>query len=171
MYNINTVDPAHKEAYEKMTTLLQVFMNRQIQLKELNRGQTDPKKQSEYCIERDLNKETINWIQWIRYHLWGNDDATIDIKCPGIRWTLRGYKSYWRLNDWFIGTLGVEQDRIKIVPYDGSRQMHELNIVLTLLDKIKENKKSVFELVDDDNIDSITLKHEIDRMMEKLYSS
>lgn len=179
MYKLDKLDKAHREAYDKITGLLQVFMDRQRQIRELKKQCKTGGEQGKYQQEQILNSQIIKWIQWIRYHLWGNDDATINIKCKEVSWKtnigpggilyggIMVLNNFWYVNDWIINTLNIPEDKINIVPYDKSRQVKEKDVVLLLIESIREKKHSIFDMLDDDN-GSVTLEYEINRMLSKI---
>ena len=169
MYNISTLDKEHYEAYQRITDLLQAFMGRQNYLRKSREAET----------EKARNKGLIRLLQFIRYHLQGCDDVSIEQKCPNWRWdAFIGRLVYVEISvsNWVINKFEIQEDPDKYYIKVGIQgDMNKYSIVSGeyLLDRIFEiiqpkPSYSLFDLIDP-AAGSVTLQHEIDRMKQKLH--
>ena len=100
MYDISTLDSVHRGAYDKVTDLLQQFMDRQWDLhKMLKQNNINKDSQIRTQNERKYNKEVIKYLQLIRYILQGHEERDLINKCPWWGWT--------RLSSHFVRSITV----------------------------------------------------------------
>ena len=147
-YNLRLIDSQHKEAYDKCVLLLKTFRDEEQRLYKNRSSQ----------IECDRIDKIIAIIQWIKYHLIGNDDSTIDIKCPNFKYLYWKYDDI-RISPFVCNTLGIDVIE-NYVTYKF--------VVEAILDKIIPVKSTSIFAIEDNTQDSITLAYEINRIREKI---
>ena len=151
-YNLTSLDPQHEEAYRKCTDLLQKFMARQWKIN----------REDGHDAEKRVNRQIISFIQWVKYHLQGNDDATIEIKCPNV------CPRFWggnlrKIISMYHTPFGCEV--LGIDPKDiGNNGSEVVDAILKYI--LPERSNSIFAM--DDNVqESITLRTEVERIRRK----
>ena len=161
MYNPKTLDPQYKEALDNATELLQKFIDRQCYLRKLVK---EKGRSAEIIGEQYVNIGIIPFIQWVRYHFWGNDDTTIINKTNITRWTFTAnaeYSSYYiHQSPFACDALGFDRNTFKVSATEIVEAI--LNII------IPKREHSIFA-VDDQITESINLKYELDRIKSKIY--
>lgn len=160
MYNISTLDKEHREAYQRITDLLQTFMGRQNYLRKSREAET----------EKTRNKGLIRLLQFIRYHLQGCDDVSIDQKCPGWKWDLFIGRLFYvaiTVSDWALNKFGIQEEIQGDT--DECSVVSGLCIIKHLFEIIQPKPSySIFDLINPET-GSVTLQHEINRMKQKLH--
>lgn len=148
-YDLDIIDSEHREAYDNCTSLLQEFMDRQHYIHELQKRRVFG-----YEAEKRTNAMIIKLLQWVRYHLMGNDDASIWNKC--------------HLNQWFFkyDSICVESDfaceKLEIIDKLQRYKYYEI-VEMIFLKILPEHETSIFAMKD--HIEqSITLEKEVERM-------
>lgn len=158
MYNPKTLDPIHKEALDHATELLQVFMERQENLRKWR------KQTSEWNYERNNNALIITCIQWIRYFLWGNSPEVVRIKTKSLnRWSWNNTTDGPVIFPWAEDTLKIDATELNqygCMPYKKIVN-HLLNII------IPKRTGGLFGLIDGD-YGSITLEDCVRKMKEEM---
>jgi len=160
-YDLKHLDPQHEEVYRKCTDLLQMFIDRQCQLRKLIRenGLTE-----NVTYEQSCNAIVINFIQWVRYHLWGNDDETIENKTHITPWTfhesvLYPRQYYFKDSPFIYNILGIDST---------IDSMSAREIVEVILKIITPHRETSIFAIDEHINESITLKTELDRIKKKI---
>lgn len=177
MYNLNNIDPEHKEALNNVNDLLKEFLEYQFRLKQ-QRRLLFKQSQDALCISSEVNISSeinsnaniIGCIQWIKYHLWGNTDEDIRKKTPGnISVALSGY--FFNENC-TITLYPFIQDKLQIdIPegYLGFPLITFKCAIEKLIDLFIPNKTySIFDIYNDSSKGSIVLQNEKERMLNKL---
>lgn len=98
-YDLKSLDKQHYEAYRKCTDLLQMFMNHQHQLRKHEKESKNHQTFFNTNWELKENQKIINLIQWVRYHLMGNDDYQIVQKTHITSWVFASDYNYYTLFD------------------------------------------------------------------------
>ena len=154
-YNLTLLDSQHREAYDKCTSLLQSFMERQWKINGLYSCT------SKDIEEKAVNKQIISFIQWVRYHLIGNDETAIIQKTNINRWSFLSDSGliYIFHSRFACDILRIEwEDRLIISP---------VKLIESILENIlpKRSSNSIFSM-NENIIDSITLQNEVNRIRE-----
>ena len=168
MYNLNNLDPIHKEALDNVTGLLQSFMERQEKLRLMLKGKIPLEKcetGGHALSEKTNNAIIINYIQWVRYFLWGNSPEEVRIKTQNVinRWV-------WNAGDAGPGIFPWTQEALKINDSQLTQYGHLPHRVLVhqILDLcIPPRPRGLFGLVDGD-YGSITLDNTIESMKKEM---
>ena len=175
MYNLKNLDPQHREALDKITELLQSFMERQEMLRLMISG----KQPLEKCesigqaqSERTNNRTIINFIQWVRFFIMGNSPEEVSIKTNNSinRWTWSPlFYNTISIYPWTEETLMIKVDQQveHKVLYKSISPRSLVQYVLNLC--TPEKPHGLFGLMDG-NYGSITLDNAIEsikRQMEK----
>jgi hypothetical protein len=153
-YDLKSLDKQHYGAYRKCTDLLQLFMDHQCQL----RKHEKESKNHQYAIffntnsELKENQKIINLIQWVRYHLMGNDDYQIAQKTHITSWVFASDYNYYTLFDFAQNIFKIDAG------YATSK-----GIVGLILEYISQ--KQSHSIFDDDLAEqSMTLQKELNRI-------
>ena len=172
MYDLNSLDSHHKEALDRATNLLQIFMERQEKLRHMINGkipfdESEPKWREGWgaTAERNNNSLIITCIQWIRYHLWGNTKEEVAIKT--------GNRLYWWCWDnsasgpgvapWAREVLGIDDCVLDDYGYTTYRKlMHRLLDIV-----IPKRTGGLFGMLDGD-YGSITLEECVGKMRKEM---
>ena len=160
-------DPEFEEALEKCTELLQKFINRQQQLRLMIEGKIPREDDvAKLTTEKLSNSVIINYIQWVRYHLWGNSDEVIDMKTDNLvkRW-MWIYGSL-QLSLWSVEALGIEDQVMKMNQNMFVWPEVLIECIIKLISPQRSN--SIFGGLMNGNYGSINLEHEIGRMRDKM---
>ncbi len=160
-YDLKHLDIQHEGVYRKCTDLLQAFMDRQCQLRKLIK---ENGRLENVIYEQNCNAEVISFIQWVRYHLWGNDDKTIEIKTHITHWTFRESASYpgsyhIKHSPFACNILGIDST----IDWISARE-----IVEAILEIITPHRETSIFAIDEHITNSITLKTELDRIKKKI---
>ena len=177
MYNLKNLDPQHREALDKITEILQSFMDRQEMLPLMISG----KQPLERCesigqaqSERTNNRIIINFIQWVRYFIMGNSPEEVGIKTNHSinRWTWHPlYHNTISIYPWAEETLMIKDDQlvecksISPVRYISISPRSLVQYVLNLCTPKKP--RGLFGLMDG-NYGSITLDNAIELMKREM---
>lgn len=142
------------EAYKNVTELLQSFLNRQQSIKK------DP---DVLFDERGENSKIIHYIQWVRYHFWGNSDSTIEHKTNITK------RAFQNKTAWFTTMLPLNEFARKELnttkEFVTSTELIEL-----ILDKILPKQSHSNSIFATDLIErSISLQNEVNRMKQKIH--
>lgn len=175
LYNLKNLDPIHKEALDNVTELLQAFMERQGKLRQMIKGKIPFQ---EYANVGDVKSEIahnsiiINFIQWVRYFMWGNSPEEVGIKIKNInRWTWVASETTSSLAgeagpvifQWAKETLKIDDSqltRYECLPYKA--------VVHQILDLcVPPRPGGLFGLMDG-NYGSITLDNAIELMKKEM---
>ena len=166
MYNLKNLDPIHKEALDNVTELLQMFMERQEKLRQMLKGkipfekcETDGHAQS----ERTNNAIIINYIQWVRYFMWGNSPEEAYIKTKNITRWIWGVNTGPHIYPWTKETLKIEDNQL--TQYGALRYNDLVHQILDLC--VPVQSKGLFELMNE-NYGSITLDNAIELMKKEM---
>lgn len=151
-YDLNLLDPQHKEAYRKCTDLLQVFIDRQCWL----RKEKKKDYHTEYDSEKKTNAIVISIIQWVRYHLMGNDDVSIWNKCHINQWFFRNSGTLLYYSQFACEKLNLDPGNDHETKY--------IEICEAVLKHILPDRSNSIFATDDNIQESITLKTEVERI-------
>ena len=168
MYNLDNLDPYHKEALDRATNLLQTFMERQEKLRQMINGKIhfdDFGPVWSATSERNNNALIITCIQWIRYYLWGNTKEEVAIKT--------GNRLYWWCWDnstsgpgvapWAREVLEIDKGMLDGYGYTTYRKlMHRLLDIV-----IPKRTGGLFGMLDGD-YGSITLEECVRKMRKEM---
>ena len=171
MYNLNNIDPEHKEALNKANDLLKEFLEYQFHLKQQKRLlQKQFQDASFLSSEISSNADIIGCIQWIKYHLWGNTDNDINKKTPTD--VIVSMSGYFFNEMRTIALWPFIQDKLQIDIPEGYLGVPHITFrcaIEKLIDLIIPTKTySIFDIYDDSSKGSIVLQHEKERMIKKL---
>ena len=169
MYNLKNLDPQHRETLDKITELLQSFMERQERLRLMISG----KQPLERCesigqaqSERTNNRIIINFIQWVRYFIMGNSPEEVGIKTNHTinRWTWHPlYHNTISIYPWAEKTLMIKDDQLAECKFISPKSL--VQCVLNLC--TPEKPHGLFGLMDG-NYGSITLDNAIELMKSEM---
>lgn len=167
MYNLKNLDPIHKEALDNVTGLLQAFMERQEKLRQMFKGkillekcETGGHAQS----ERINNAIIINFIQWVRYFMWGNSPEEVGIKIKNInRWIWVAGDAEPHIYPWTKEILKIDDSQL--TRYGTIRYKDLVYQILDLC--VPSRPKGLFGLMDGD-YGSITLDNTIEVMKKEM---
>lgn len=165
MYNLKNLDPIHKEALDNVTRLLQSFIERQEKLRQMIKGKIPLEKcetGGQVQSEKTNNAIIINYIQWVRYFMWGNSPKEVRIKTQNVinHW---GWSPNPTIFQWTKETLKIDDSQLaqyRCLPYKA--------IVHQILDLcVPPRPRGLFGLVDG-NYGSITLDNVIEVMKKEM---
>ena len=161
MYNLKNLDPMHKEVLDNATELLQAFIDRQHQLRKLIK---ENGRSENVTYEQNYNANVISFVQWVRYHLWGNDDKTIENKTQITPWKFHASVlcpgSYCiKRSPFACNILGIDS------PIDSITAREIVEAILKIITPHRET--SIFA-IDEHVTGSIILETELDRIKKKI---
>lgn len=168
MYNLKNLDSIHKEALDNVTGLLQAFMERQEKLRQMLKGKIPLEKcetGGHAQSEKTNNAIIINYIQWVRYFMWGNSPEEVRIKTQNVinRWVWTAGDAGPVIFPWTKETLKIDDSQLTqygYLPYKA--------VVHQILDLcVPARPKGLFGLVDG-NYGSITLDNIIEAMKKEM---
>ena len=158
IYNPKTLDPIHKEALNHTTELLQVFMERQEELRQLS------KQASEWNYERNSNVLIITCIRWIRYFLWGNSPEVVRIKTKSLnRWCWNNTISGPKISPWVADVLKIDKDELDYYGFITYKKL--INHLIDII--IPKRTDGLFGLMDGD-YGSVTLEDCVRNMKKEM---
>jgi hypothetical protein len=167
MYNLKNLDPIHKEALDNATGLLKMFMERQEKIRQMLKGKIPLEKcetGGHAQSERTNNAIIIDFIQWIRYFMWGNSPEEVGIKVKNInRWVWTANTSGPHIYPWTKETLKIEDDQL--TQYGALQYKDLIHQILDLC--VPARPKGLFGLIDG-NYGSITLDNAIEEMKKEM---
>lgn len=165
MRETKSSDPEFEEALRKCTELLQKFINRQQQLRLMIKEKIPNEKDTaELVAEKLSNSIIISYIQWIRYHFWGNSDNVIDTKTNNIVKNWRWIYGELQLYSFEIETLEIEKENLREGQFIWPKDLIEC--IIKLISPQRSN--SIFGGLMNGDYGSINLEHEIGRMRDKI---
>lgn len=164
MRETKSSDPEFEEALRKCTELLQKFINRQQQLRLILKKSPVGQYQVNCLSEKSHNTEIIRYIQWIRYHFWGNSDNVIDTKTNNIVKNWRWVYGELQLYSFEIETLKIKKEDLREGRFIWPKDLIEC--IIKLISPQRSN--SIFGGLMNGDYGSINLEHEIGRMRDKI---
>jgi hypothetical protein len=146
MYDLNHLDSQHRETLDRVTDLLQKFMER---LETLRKSCKLTHSDSPEYLERCCDQAILKIIQWVRYLLKGDSIEIASMKTSGLI-NQRMFKGYQGVNiyPWIQEALGLKEGEIEHTSW--RTWITYRNLILHIVDTYFPRDGSLFDLMGGD---------------------